>query len=255
MRRLKAVAAILLAFVLIVGLSLLPHGVAGISDVLTNEKPGTVSMRTVELTVYSDQTDEPGYMLRRLALEQRMTTIPIKPDHAKMTEEEVLTAAVDGMAPYIEAKMFEWFEYHFFKAEPYLCIDPENKNNNTIFWGVTFAVKDKPYHNLFLHIDDETGKIIYINYETDGPDKFHYYYPENQRLMMEGFVDSFLRPLNLTSEQLTQYDGLFAEGVTQQKLTDDVTCSWYSFEDAQYGVINLEFYITPVGFFVTYPGS
>ena len=173
MRRLKAVAAILLAFVLIVGLSLLPHGVAGISDVLTNEKPGTVSMRTVELTVYSDQTDEPGYMLRRLALEQRMTTIPIKPDHAKMTEEEVLTAAVDGMAPYIEAKTFEWFEYHFFKAEPYLCIDPENKNNNTIFWGVTFAVKDKPYHNLFLHIDDETGKIIYINNETCPDRLFH----------------------------------------------------------------------------------
>lgn len=255
MRRLNATGAILLALLLIAGMAMLPRGIAGISDLLTNEKAGTASMQTVELDFYSAKKDEPGYMMRKLALEQRMTTVPIKPEQAKMTEAEVLRAATDGMTPYIEANMFKWFEYQYCSTEPYLCIDSENKNNNTICWGVTFAVENKPYHNLFLHIDDETGKILYINYETDGPDKYSYYYPDNQRLMMEGFVDSFFGPLNLASHQLSEYKNLVSQTVAEQKLTDDVTCVRYTFEDSLYGTINMDFQISPTGFNVTYQGE
>lgn len=255
MRRVNAASAILLAFLLIAGMAMLPRVIADISDMLTNEKSGTVSMQTVELDFYSDKADEPGYMMRKLALEQRMNTIPIKPEQAKMTEEEVQIAAVDGMAPYIEAKMFSWFEYSFCSTEPYLCIDPEDKNNNTIFWGVSFTAESKPYRNLFLHIDDETGKILYINYGTDGPDMYTYYYPENQRLLMEGFTESFLLPLNLVSDHLGDYKNLVSQNITERKLTEEVTCLQYTFEDKQYGIINVEFYITPAGFWVNYPVS
>ena len=79
MRRLNATGAILLALLLIAGMAMLPRGIAGISDLLTNEKAGTASMQTVELDFYSAKKDEPGYMMRKLALEQRMTTVPIKP--------------------------------------------------------------------------------------------------------------------------------------------------------------------------------
>lgn len=255
MYRLKAVFAVLLSLILITGLALLPRGIAGISDFLSNGKPGTASMNTVELTVYSDQTDEPGYMMRKLALYQNMTTIPISQDQAKMSEEEVFTAAIDGMALYMEANMFEWFEYHYSSAEPYIGIDPADKSKNMIFWAVTFAVKNDPYHQLFLHIDDETGKILYIEYETDGPDQFNYYYPDNQRLMMEGFVDSFFRPLNLVSHQLSEYKNLVSQNIMERKLTDDVTCVRYTFEDSKYGVIIVEFLISPKGFIVSYPSE
>ena len=255
MRRLNSTGAIILAALLIAGMAMLPRGIAVISDMFANEKSGISSMHTVELNFYSEKTDEPGYMMRKLALEQRMTTIPIKPEQAKMTEDEVLSAATDGMTPYIEANMFNWFEYQYCYTEPYLCIDSENKNNNTICWGVTFVVEKKPYHNLFLHIDDETGKILYINYETYGPDKYSYYYPDNQRLMMEGFVDSFFGPLNLTSHQLSEYKNLLSQNVTERKLTDDVTCVRYTFEDSRYGTINLDFQISPTGFNVAYWGE
>lgn len=255
MYRLKAVFVVLLSLALIAGLALLPKGIAGISDFLSNGKPGTASMNTVELTVYSDQTNEPGYMMRKLAMYQQMTTIPISPDQAKMSEEEVLTAAIDGMTLYMEANMFEWFEYHYSSAEPYIGIDPADKSKNLIFWAVTFAVNNEPYHQLFLHIDDETGKILYIEYETDGPDQFNYYYPENQRFLMEGFVDSFYRPLNLVSHQLIEYKNLVSQNVTERKLTDDVTCVRYTFEDSEYGVIIVEFIISPKGFIVSYPSE
>lgn len=253
MRKLKTITILLLTVLLIAALALMPKAVAGISDHMANEQPGTAPMQSVELALGTDKTDKPGYMMRKLALEQRMTTIPIKPEQAKMTEEEVFTATQDGMAVYMEADMFEWFEYTFSSAEPYLGIDPEDKNNNTIFWGVTFTAQGTPYHHLFVHIDDETGKILYIAYETYGEDQYNYYYPENQRLMMEGFVDSFFRPLNLT--QRSEYENLQAESVSEPKVTDDVTCVRYTFEDAQYGIINVEFYITPVGFNLAFPDN
>ena len=255
MSRLKAVFAVLISLALIAGFALLPKGIAIVSDFLSNGKPGTASMDTVELTVYSDQTDEPGYMMRKLALYQNMTTIPISPDQAKMTEEEVLTAAIEGMTLYMEANMFEWFEYHYSGVEPYIGIDPADKSKNIIFWAVTFTVKKAPYHQLFLHIDDETGKILYMEYETDGPDQFNYYYPDNQRLMMEGFVDSFFGPLNLASHQLSEYKNLVSQNVMERKLTDDVTCVRYTFEDSEYGTIHVEFQITPKGFLVSYPSE
>ena len=248
--------ALILTVLLIAVLALLPQAIAGVSDFIGNEKPGTAPMQSVELALGADKMDEPGYMMRKLALEQRMTTIPIEPEQATMTGEEVLTAALDGMTAYMEANMFTWFEYTFCGAEPYLGIDPMDKNNNTIFWGVTFAYDnyDKdPYQNLFMHIDDETGKILYINYETYGEDRFKYYYPENHRLMMEGFVDSFFSPLNLT--QRSEYENLLGESVVERDLTDDVTCVLYTFEDAQYGTINVEFYITPLGFNVYFPSD
>lgn len=255
MRRRNATGALILAFVLLAGMAMLPRGIAVISDLLTNKKAGIASMQTVELDFYSSKKDEPGYMMRKLALEQRMTTVPIKPKQAKMTEEEALTAAFEGMKPYIEAEMFSWFDFSFSGAEPYLGIDPEDKNNNTIFWGVSFVAEGKPYQNLFLHIDDETGKILYINYGTDGPDQYTYYYPENQRVLMEGFTDSFFTPLNLLTEHLDEYKNLISTNMTERKLTDDVTCLLYTFEDKQYGIIDVEFYITPAGFWVNYPVS
>lgn len=255
MSKIKTVSGVLLAFVLIVGMALLPRGVARISDHLTNGKQGTASMQSVELALYSNQSEESGYMIRKLALEREMTTIPIRPTQAKMTEEEVFTAALNGMKAYTEAKVFEWFDYQYSSAEPYLGIDPEDKSNNMIFWGVNFSVEDKLYHNLFLHIDDETGKILFLAYETDGPDKFNYYYPENQQVMMEEFVNSFFSPLNLTGDQLSQYENLLRSDAIVQPTTDDVTCVVYTFVDEEYGTIRVEFRILPTGLRMYFTGE
>lgn len=253
MRRLRTFLILLLTVALIALFAVMPKLAAAVSDQFTNGRSGSAPMQSVELALDAHKTDEPGYMMRKLALEQRMVTIPIEPEQASMTEEEVLNAAQVGMSVYIEANMFDWFEYTFCSAEPYLGIDPEDKNNNSIFWGVTFTTQSAPYHYLFLHIDDETGRILYLSYETDGPDKFNYYYPENQRLMMEGFVDAFFSPLNLTRRN--EYENLLGESVIEQDLTDDVTCVVYTFEDAQYGTIHVAFHISPEGLHVYFPSK
>ena len=243
MRDRKTVITVLAALILVAGLALLPRGIAGISDSWTNGKPGTAAMESVELALGADKTDEPGYMMRKLALEQRMTTIPLKAEQAEMTEEQVLTAAMDGMTAYMEAGMFEWFEYSFCSAEAYLGLDPGDKSNNTIFWGVTFSTEKEPYHHLFVHID----------YETYGSDQWNYYSPDDQRMMMEGFTASFFEALNLTRRN--EYENLKAETVAEQPTTDEVTCVRYTFEDERYGTIYVEFTVYPFGFYVSFPRS
>lgn len=255
MSKLKTGLVLLLTVLLIAALALLPQAVAGLSDFLGNEKPGSATMQSVELAFDVNWIEEPGYMMRKLALEQNMSTVPIAPEQAAMTEEEVLTAAQDAMTPYMEAGVFDWFEYTFSSVEPYLAVDPGDKNNNSIFWSVAFVREEKPYQSLFLHLDDETGCILFLSYETYGPDRFNYYYPENQRLMMEGLVDSFLEPLKLTASQLSEYDNLEGCAVAEQKMTDDVTCVRYTYEDAQYGTIDVAFLISPEGLHIYFPSQ
>lgn len=253
MNKLKTVTVLLLTVLLIAALALLPQAVASVSDTMANEKPGTASMQSVELKFGTDD-QQPGYMMRKLALEQWMTTVPITADGTSMTEEEVYAAAEAGMEPYLEAGIFEWFDVSYRAAEPYFGLDPYDKSNYMVFWGVTLVNESAPYQSLFLHIDDETGKILCINYETYADDRFNYYDPENHRLMMEGFVDAYYSPLELTQADLAEYKDLLGTGVEELDLTDDVTAVRYSFDDAQYGEINVEFYIIPSGFYVYFPG-
>lgn len=253
MNKLKTVTVLLLTVLLIAALALLPQAVASVSDTMANEKPGTASIQSIELELRGDD-QQPGYMMRKLALEQWMTTVPIKSDEASMTEDEVYAAVEAGMEPYVQANIFEWFDFTYRAAEPYFGLDPYDKSNYMVFWGVTLVNESAPYQSLFLHIDDETGKILCIKYETYADDRFNYYYPEKQRLMMEGFVDAFLSPLELTQADLAEYKDLLGTGVEELDLTDDVTAVQYTFDDAQYGEIHVEFYIIPSGFYVYFPG-
>lgn len=251
MRKIKTTVAVLSALLLLALLAVMPQAAARISDLLGNEKPGAAPMRAVELAVGTDKTDKPGYMMRKLVLEKRMVSLPIQPEQASMTEEEVYAAALDGMAAYREANIFSWFKYDFRSAEAYLGIDPEDKNNNMVFWAVTFSSQVEPYRHLFLHIDDETGKILYIVFDTYGEDPYVYSDSESRQRMMEELTDSFFDALNLS--QRDEYEALLGEGVSQPQVGEDFLCTHYTFVVSEYGVIDIEFIIYPGGFYVYFP--
>lgn len=260
MTRLKTGAELLLCAMLIVALALLPQAVSTVTDRMEMEKPITAPVQTIELTVdtaprgESNESFAPGYMLRRLALEQNMTTIPILPESASMTQEEALNAAQTAMEIYVGNRVFEWFSPTYSQAQPYLGVDPENMNNSAVFWGVTFSYEKKDdYHSLFLHIDDETGKPIYIKYEIYGKNGYPFYYPDKQHLAMEGLISAFLAPLGLEGLGPGEYENLLDIGVTAEQLSDGYTCTQYTFVDAQYGKILVEFHINPSGFYVHFP--
>lgn len=246
MRKLRTLLILLLAMFLIAAGAYLPRIAAAVQDGQTLGHTATEPMQSLVLEL-GGETQAPGYMMRKLALEQNMMTIPISAGEASMTQEDVFAAAEKGMEGYIEAGMFEWFEYNFRNAEPYLGIDADDKSNFTVFWSVTLDYQGDPYQYLFLHIDDETGKILYINYVTYADDQFKYYYPDNQQLMMEDFVSTYFSQLDLTD--LADYAYLNGTGTEKVTTADDVTAVRYSFGDLVYGEVSVDFYITPVGFY------
>lgn len=239
-------AALLLSLLIIAALSILPRAVAVISDIRATEKPDSAPMQSVELDFDSEKAENTGYMMRKLALEQRMNDIPIESEQASMTSEEVVNAAVAGMEAYTQVDLFEWFDYNYCSTEAYLAVDPEQKNNISVIWGVTFWNENDPYNYLFLHIDDETGKIVYINYETADKEPYLALDREKQVKMIEGFADAFFRPLNL------MMDAELEVSMTDRNILDNGIDAKYTFVDAEYGTICVEFHIRPERFWVSY---
>lgn len=260
MSKLKTGAIVLLAMALIAGFAFLPRVVSLIFDNTEDQKAGSAPVQSIDLNIdaipnsEADAVAAPGYMLRRLALEQNMTSVPILPDAAAMTQDEVLATAREAMDVYVKNAVFEWFEPTYSMADPYLGIDTDNMGNSAIFWAVNFTRDNKEgYHSLFIHIDDQTGKILYIKYETYGKNDYPFYYPENQRSSMEGFISAFLYPLGLEGLDTREDKGLLDIGISEEKLSDGYTCTQYTFIEAEYGKILLEFHINPSGFYVHYP--
>ena len=70
---------------------------------------------------------------------------------------------------------------------------------------------------------------------------------------MAGFVHAFLYPLGLEGVDTREYEGLVDIGISEENLSDGYLCTQYTFVEAQYGKICLEFHVTPSGFYVHYP--
>ena len=249
MKQTRILAAAVLAVLLVASLGFLPHGIALVEDWMTTGKTGSASMKTIRLDIAENGPAGPNAMLQKLALEQRMTASPVKPTLASMTEAEVLAAAEAGLEVYMESGLLGWFDSCSCTAEPRLGMDPE-KDNSGVFWVVTFVSYTDPYHLLVLHIDDETGMILYIRYEMEGADR-EICEPERLLSMMEAFSHNFLSALNLVDPDA--YDNLLSVQVREPRVSDGVASARYSYEDAHWGMIHVEFYIIPSGFYVYFP--
>ena len=251
MRKLKTLLILMLTGLLFAFFAFLPRLTGAFYDDRLQGQSGSAPIQSVELVLNDMDSDAPGYMLRKLALERSMTDVPITSQQASMTEEEVIAAAQAGMEIYVDAGIFEWFDCTYQGAEPYFGLEPSDKSRHMIFWSVIFTNENSPYQSLLLHIDDETGKIIYIKYETY--EKRDFADDVTRQKMMEGFVYAFLSPLSLLPSQIGEYENL--NGTISQEITEypDNSTMVYTYRDAQYGDIRVVFTIIPMGFYLVFP--
>lgn len=170
-----------------------------------------------------------------------------------MTEDEVYEAAITGLQKYADAGIFLGIEPTYSAAEPYLGISREDITNYYRFWTVSFVKEDAPYQSVFLHIDDETGKILYIKYEVYGSFDPETAY-EKERLIMEKFTEVYFRELGLNELGLAdiQYRDVEPVRVEEGVLDGDVLCVEYTFTESEYGEFTMEFYVTGAGAFSVY---
>lgn len=249
MSNFKITVLILLTLLFLAACAVLPVLAAVVQDSTTTNHFNQSGMKSIELDMNKHRESIP--MMGKLALLRNMETINIDPSQASMTEAEVFQAAQEQMKAYEEAGIFQWFDVTLRSAEPKLGIDLKDANNFLVYWTVSFVNEDGEGQWLNLDIDDETGRILCIYYGVYGSYSMDGVWQRNKIIMQE-FTDIYFSQLDLT---VAKERALSAEnGYSYNERDGGVSSALYSFWDATYGEISLEFYVEgPGGFYLHLP--
>ena len=256
MRKAISVFCVLIAAALVFAGAVLPRISAAVVDRMHENKSGSAPIQTVDLNL-QDRVEQNSTrsenIIRKLAMERRMYTVPVDPSDASMTEQEVYAAVKSCMEDYEQAGIFEWFPYTYQMAEPILAISGEDISNMHIIWSVTFVYEDKPYQYLFVHVDDVTGKILYLRYDNYGVYNTYSVNSPEYDAQMDSVLSSFSRiffgQLGLSEVKGSQD----ANNLYDQWVIDGgVYLRKYTVADSEYGEIPLLFYAEPSGFSISY---
>lgn len=242
MKKLKNALILLLTIGLIGCGAILPGIVAAVMDRDAVNQTGTREMASVAL-----EMGEEKQLLStagKLDLLRRGQTINITEKEASMTLADVNGAVETAMAEYIDAGIFEWFDFDAWITQPKLCIDPDSPDNYGVFWTVTIINKMEPYQTLSMDIDDETGKIYSIRYDTYGEYRLEGVWERNAAIM-DSFVHVYLSQLGMMEQDAEPY-------LEYGELDGEVLCGGFYFTDEHYGRCGIEFYVTGTGSFWNY---
>lgn len=253
MRKLIPAVTTLLALALIFAGAFLPQITAFLMDRSENGKTGSAPIQSVELNLRDVTSTE--YAAQRLILMQQLTSMPIDASEASMTVDEVYAAVEENMKDYEAAGIFNWFPYTSRTAEPYLGVNSQDTSQTTVFWAVTFVNEKSPYQSLFVHLDDLSGKIYYLNFEDYGKESAYPVpspeYTAHMNYILDNFTRIFFYQLGL-AEVRQYYD---SKGLVEQEEVDGgVFMRRYTMGDEQYGEITIEFYASTGGLHSYYHG-
>lgn len=266
MDRLKNLLVLFLCVGLMVVLARLPRIVAWTEDVFSGSRSGTMPMEAVQST--QPKQEDSDSVIRLLQMERNMYSVPVSAEQTSMTEEEVLEIVDQWMEDCQEAGIFTVFAPSYQNIEPYLCMDMEGKGYFGVIWGVELSADEEPYHDIFVHLDDATGRILYVNYQTSNTvvavenpsespsgnyDSYRESDPgeEEKKNRLERFADLYFRQLGYS--EAAEYARSTGTGYYFRLMEDDIAYAFYSFGDTHYGEISVEFYVYDGGFYNSFP--
>ena len=246
MRNLKTSLLILLTILLLAGFAALPVIAASLQDNKAINQSGYQQMQTIKLDYGNEKETLP--IMGKLALFSIMQTIDIDSSQAFMSPEEAFLAAETQMKAYEDAGIFQWFDVALRSATPKLGIDPNDAANYVVFWTVTYISEKKQNQTLILDIDDETGKILCIRHEIYQSYSMDGVWERNQKIM-DAFTNIYFSQLGMTTAK--EYAESEA-GFEYYERDGGVLNALYSFGDAAYGEISIDFYVEGGGGFYLY---
>lgn len=247
MSKLKNTLILLLSAALIALGAALPEITAALADRETVSRSGTRKIPTFALDI-ADGNGEPRSLSAagKIDLLRDGRVINISENEARMTEAEVNAAAEAAMAAYIDAGIFEWFDYTAWNVQPKLCVDPDTPENYSIFWMVTIINENEPYQSLGMDIDDETGKVYSIRYDVYGEYQLDGVWERNYAVM-DTLVHVYLTQLGLLDPQQN-----VEPNIVYGELDGEVLCGGLFFENEEFDLQRIEFYVTGTGAFWIY---
>lgn len=247
MRNYKSVLLVLLTILIVAGLGRLPELAAAWQDSRGAAPSGRAQMQGILLEPEEADTSIMG----KLAMLSRMETISVdSTEMSSRTMEEMLSIAQTQMADYEQAGIFQWFSVEQCWAQLNLGIDTADVTNYLLYWTVFFTGGEGDYSSLLLDIDDETGKILNIRYDVYDREGTG----DDNEALMTGLTDVYFSQLGLT--EAAAYAQSSGAGYSYYDWDNGVSKAQYSFGDALYGQINMEFCVeSNGGFFITFSNS
>lgn len=237
MKKLKYMLFIFLTVLLVAVFAILPQAVALLQDKATHSEVKYANTQAIQLSFKEGTQTEQRSMVGKIKLSQQQM-YRISENMTSMSKEEVLDSVDRELVPYLEADMFasDW-ENADKIIEPFCALDLEDGYG--FFWYVTFQ-KDDGYNSLYLWVDDETGKIIFISYQCSGDSPL--YDDKVYTWLMEHLSSSFFGALEI--EPVDMY---------RLKDADAKTAVRYTFNDSVYGELIADLHLRPDGFEVSFP--
>lgn len=164
MRKLKIPVLVLITIALLVVGASLPAIAAAVQDQTVVNHAAFGEMESLKLDFSGTESVAP--LLQKLALVRDGSFYTVSPSKTNIGQSEIEQVVKDGLALYYDAELipYNWDNYEF-SAAPYLVYNDADKDTYAILWEVSIHWPDTK-DNLSLYVDDETGLILWIHYDT-----------------------------------------------------------------------------------------
>lgn len=162
MKKLKIPLAIIITLGLLCLLACLPRIVSGILDLSSGKKPSYNDISAVQLDI--DRSGQERSFMDKLSILKDAQAVDLNQSQAAMPEAEVEAAVAAFLEQCESAGIYEPFEPSYVSMQPKLVYRKEDSSQYLIVWSVTMRNKKSPNQNLLLDVDDETGKILSVQY-------------------------------------------------------------------------------------------
>ncbi len=225
MKAAKTIFAVAVTILLLLLGAMLPKLVGAVQN-RASAQPGFGDIQAVELTL-----KEPLSLLEKIHITGTGLFYPFTGETC-LTEETLREAVETGLGPYYYRELvpYNW-KTTTFEAEPYLLYQSDSPERNFPIWMVVQSCGD---WTLSVYVDDESGKIIYIQFNSKtGQD---IYTAEDYTLR---FRDAWFESLDLS--EVGWYDLYMGTNGNTTSLR-----SYYF--DETFGAMTLEFTTFPQGF-------
>lgn len=234
----KNILVLILSLCILIFCATLPVITTEILDRDGRNQPVYRTISSVQLN-FSPETRIP--LLGKLALLKACATVEITEDEATLSAAEALEAVNQALAAYYALGVFPEEEITVSSIFPILAYNPENPLEHAVLWAVEQTCTDFPYSQIGIVLDDETGKILVLNFES-------------QTFFDNTYFDN-VTPEECCIQIATQY---FSElEITlptpeYQESPDWETSGYltYRFGDMLYGEVSIIFNLFPQGFYI-----
>ena len=245
MGKLKIPALTLLTLALLILGAFLPDIAAAGQDRGITDHSGFSDMESIKLELSDPASVEA--LLQKLALVRSGGFYVLSPSKTRIGQSGIEKVVKDGLALYHQAELIpEHWQGYEFSAAPHLVYNEMDKDTYAVLWVITIHWHEEG-GNLSLFVDDETGRILYLHF--DSPTVLEAY---TQRGYLDTLSSVYFASTGLSElmadPQAFGVDSVTFEDVGMQAKGDKYYC--YYIQHPEQGVLELQFWLYEKGFYV-----